>query len=214
MRKKQIENNNIILASKSPRRREILEQVGVSFDIEVSELPEVITQVEPSKIVLELSMQKADEVYNKVLKDRINKVEATDNEYIIIAADTVVEVDGHVMGKPLDRDDAYNMIKSISGRSHHVLTGVTLIICKGIEEPRKVSFYEETSVEIYDMSEEEINRYIDSKEPYDKAGAYAVQGAFAAYVKKLDGDYYNVVGLPIARIIRELKNFGIDMLSM
>ncbi|MBE5934900.1 MAG: septum formation protein Maf [Lachnospiraceae bacterium] len=196
--------SKVILASNSPRRREILEQVGISFDVIPSDLEEVITQTEPNKIVLELSMQKAEDVYNKALKDILSSSDE-ENEHIIIAADTVVEVDGKIMGKPKDRQDAYNMINAIQGRTHNVLTGVTLIICNGFSNTRKISFYESTEVEIYDLTDEEINKYLDSDESYDKAGAYAVQGLFAAYVRKLNGDYYNVVGLPISRILRELR---------
>ena len=211
MKKKNRISKNVILASKSPRRREILEQVGISFDIEASTVEEVITQTSPNKIVLELSMQKAEDVYDKLIKTIFQNIDVPDNRYVIIAADTVVEVDGKIIGKPTDRDDAYRMIKMISGRSHNVLTGVTIIIFDGVNTPRKISFYEATEVEIYSMDEDEINKYIDSSEPYDKAGSYAVQGMFAAYVKKINGDYYNVVGLPISRIIRELKTFDFDI---
>lgn len=205
---KKNKKNNIILASGSPRRKEILEQVGMSFDVIISDVEEVITESEPKKIVLELSMQKAEDVYKKVLKDRFENIkdESEKDKHVIIAADTVVEVDNNIMGKPKDRDEAYDMINLIQGRKHNVLTGVTLIICDGVNEPRKISFYESTEVEIYDMTDEEINKYIDSGESFDKAGAYAVQGLFAAYVKGLNGDYYNVVGLPISRIIREFKS--------
>ena len=206
---KKNKKNNIILASGSPRRKEILEQVGLSFDVIISDVEEIITESEPKKIVLELSMQKAEDVYKKVLKERFdnNQNDSTDGDkHIIIAADTVVEVDNAIMGKPKDREEAYEMINLIQGRKHNVLTGVTLIICDGVNVPRKISFYESTEVEIYDMNSDEINQYIDSGESFDKAGAYAVQGLFAAYVKGLNGDYYNVVGLPISRIIREFKS--------
>lgn len=208
-RNKKVKKNNIILASGSPRRKEILSQVGLDFDVIISDVDEVITESEPKKIVLELSMQKAEDVYKKVLKERFDNGNLDINEgekCVIIAADTVVEVDNKIMGKPSDRDEAYDMINLIQGRKHNVLTGVTLIVCDGVNDPRKIAFYESTEVEIYDMSDEEINKYIDSGESFDKAGAYAVQGLFAAYVKGLNGDYYNVVGLPISRIIREFKS--------
>jgi septum formation protein len=208
-RNKKVKRNNIILASGSPRRKEILSQVGLEFDVIVSDVDEVITQSEPKKIVLELSMQKAEDVYTKVLKERFDNALLDTSEgdkHVIIAADTVVEVDNKIMGKPSNRDEAYDMIKLIQGRKHNVLTGVTLIVCDGVNKPRKIAFYESTEVEIYDMSDEEINKYIDSGESFDKAGGYAVQGLFAAYVKGLNGDYYNVVGLPISRIIREFKS--------
>ena len=208
---KKINYNKVILASASPRRREILEQVGIKFDIITSTIEEKVTQSEPNKVVLELSMQKADDVYEKVLHERLEKDTLDNKEYIIIAADTVVAVDNNIMGKPSSKEDAYRMIKAIQGRCHEVLTGVTLIVCDGINNPRKLSFYESTSVEIYEMDEDEINKYIDTKEPYDKAGAYAIQGLFAKHVKKIDGDYYNVVGLPVSRIIKEAKELDISI---
>lgn len=210
MRKK-INQNKVILASASPRRREILEQVGIKCDIITSSIEEKVTQSEPNKVVLELSMQKADDVYRKVLNDRLEKEVLDNKEYIIIAADTVVAVDNKIMGKPANIEEAYDMISLIQGRKHNVLTGVTIIVCDGINNSRRFSFYESTEVEIYDMDEDDINKYIETSEPYDKAGAYAIQGLFAKYVKKINGDYYNVVGLPISRIIREIKGFSIEM---
>ena len=212
--KKRRKINSIILASKSPRRKEIMQQVGLKFEIMVSDEEEKITQTEPSKVVVELSMQKAEAVYSKLSKDEILSSKQEENQkYIIIAADTVVAVDDVVLGKPIDRTDAYNMINAIQGKMHSVLTGITVIICNEDNVLRKISFYEKTNVEIYNMTESEINRYIDGNEPYDKAGGYAIQGEFASYVKRIEGDYYNVVGLPIARIIRELKNYNIDLLE-
>ena len=139
-----------------------------------------------------LSRQKAEDVQNKV----------KDSDYIIIAADTVVAVDDNILGKPKDKDDAFNMIKLIEGRNHSVYTGVTLLK-KDRENVTVRTFYEETVVEVYPMTEEEIYSYLDFNQWEDKAGGYGIQGSFAAYVKAIKGDYYTVVGLPISRIIYE-----------
>ena len=189
--------SKIILASKSPRRKEILNQVGIDFEIVVSDKDEELTTDIPSDIVQELSRQKAEDVQNKV----------KDSDYIIIAADTVVAVDDNILGKPKDKDDAFNMIKLIEGRNHSVYTGVTLLK-KDRENVTIRTFYEETVVEVYPMTEEEIYRYLDFNQWEDKAGGYGIQGSFAAYVKAIKGDYYTVVGLPISRIIYEMKVNG------
>lgn len=187
--------SKIILASKSPRRKEILSQVGIDFEIIVSNKEEKVTTDIPSDVVMELSRQKAEAVDKKVVYD----------DYIIIAADTVVALDNKILGKPVDREDAYNMIASIAGRKHSVYTGVTLII-KSNEKCEMKSFYEETLVDVYPMTEDRINNYLDMNEWNDKAGGYGIQGSFAAYVKSIIGDYYTVVGLPISRIIYEIEN--------
>lgn len=194
----------VILASGSPRRKEILEQCGISFVIQKSDAEEVITKEAPNEAVMELSKQKAYDVQKQI----------TRKNTVLIAADTVVANGDKILGKPSDKEDACRMIKSIQGHDHSVYTGVTLLIqdeetTKGAVQ--ELTFYEETKVEILPMNDEEINDYVASGEVYDKAGAYAIQGAFASYVKGIQGDYYNVVGLPISRILRELKNVGIDL---
>ena len=187
--------SKIILASKSPRRKEILSQVGIDFEIMVSDKEEIVTTDVPSEVVMELSSQKAKEVEKQVNYD----------DYVIIAADTVVALDNKILGKPIDRKDAYDMIASIVGRKHSVYTGVTLII-KSHNKCEVKSFFEETVVDVYPMTEDKINKYLDMNEWKDKAGSYGIQGSFAAYVKSINGDYYTVVGLPISRIIYEIEN--------
>ncbi len=189
-----------ILASGSPRRKEILEQCGIAFRIEKSDAKEVITKIEPSEVVMELSRLKADEVAERT-------VEA---ECIIIGADTIVADGKDILGKPKDREDAIRMITSLQGHAHSVYTGVTVIIKKDGKQD-KHTFFEETKVEILPMTREEIMVYVDSGEVFDKAGSYAIQGLFASYVKGINGDYYNVVGLPICRMIYELKKRNIDL---
>lgn len=185
--------DKIILASGSPRRREILSQVGIAYDVIPSNIEEVITQNTPSLIVEELSKQKAMDVANR------NKMA------VVLGADTVVALEDKILGKPKDEQDAFEMISALSGRTHFVYTGVTL--AKVSQDGSMVSrtFHEKTAVTVSKMSSEEILAYIATKEPMDKAGAYGIQGAFAAYISGIEGDYYNVVGLPICRVMRELK---------
>lgn len=185
----------IILASGSPRREMILAQAGVDFEICVSDKEEVITSSIPKDVVCELSKQKATDVSAKYPKDSI-----------IIGADTVVACDDEILGKPKNRDDAYRMIESISGRTHQVFTGVT-IVYNGKEH----TFYVITDVHVRKLTEAEINAYIDSDEPYDKAGGYAIQGIFGKYVTGILGEYNNVVGFPIARIYDECKKMNIPL---
>lgn len=180
-----------ILASASPRRSELLSQVGMKFEVIKSDMEEIITSTEPEKVVTELSGQKAQDVYSG-LSDNDNT--------IVIGADTIVYNEGRILGKPKDEKAAFEMLKELSGKSHYVYTGVTLII-----NGEKVSFSEKTRVDVYPMSDDEILDYIQSGEPMDKAGAYGIQGLFAAYIKGIEGDYNNVVGLPVGRICQELK---------
>lgn len=200
--------SRFILASKSPRRREILNGVGIEHEIISSDKEEIITKEIPSDIVMELSKQKAIDVFAKIEDATIGKTAdaSIDNEdVIILAADTVVAIDGRILGKPKDRQDAYEMIQRIQGKTHSVFTGVT-IIKNGLTGKKIHTFYEETVVEVYSMTHEMIENYLDKMDWTDKAGAYAIQGQFSAYVKRIEGDYYCVVGLPISRVIYELSN--------
>lgn len=180
--------SKIILASASPRRREILSLIGLEYEVEVSSVEEVIPDAPPVEVVQELARQKAADVAGRYPED------------IVLGADTIVVVDGAILGKPADWEDAERMIRMISGRSHEVYTGVS--ICS---PEKNITFAEKTVVYIRDMDEQEIQSYLSSSEPYDKAGSYAVQGLFARYIEKLDGDYYNVMGLPACKIYLEMK---------
>lgn len=186
----------IILASGSPRRRELLTQIGVSFEVYKAEGEEKLTTNVPQEVVRELSMQKAREVAGKVSGD------------LYIGADTVVAVDGQILGKPKDEEDAVRMLRLLQGRAHDVATGVAVIFTDG-QEP--LSFAETTRVHVFPMTEEEIRVYVQSGEPMDKAGAYGIQGLFAAFVSGIEGDYNNVVGLPVGRLYQELRARGIDL---
>ncbi len=180
----------MILASRSPRRKELLEFITDKFRIIPAEREELIPSgTLPKDAVLLLSRQKALELYGRFKHE------------IIIAADTVVSVDEEILGKPRDERDAADMLRKLSGREHSVFTGVCVIFPGGAEE----CFAEETAVEFYPLSESEIEDYVRSGEPMDKAGAYGIQGKGALFVKGIRGDYYNVMGLPVARLFRALK---------
>ena len=182
----------LILASASPRRKELLEKIGLPFTIQPAKGEERITQKSPAAVVMELSRQKAEEI-----------AAAQTGECIILGADTVVAKGEEIMGKPKDAADAKRMLKSIADDCHQVYTGVTLI--RTGAHPQNVTFQEKTDVFLYPISDAELDAYIASGDPMDKAGAYGIQGDFAIHVKGIAGDYYNVVGLPIGRVYQELK---------
>ena len=188
----------IILASQSPRRRELLTQMGLSdFIIRPAQGEEIIDPaLSPNELVKTLSAQKAAEVAQ------------TAPEALIIAADTVVTADGRVLGKPRDEEDAVAMLRFLSGRTHTVYTGVT--VCRGANS---LSHAEATQVRFRPLSDEEIAAYVATGEPMDKAGAYGIQGIGALLVEGIEGDYFNVVGLPVCRLGQMLREFGVDVLT-
>lgn len=185
----------IILASASPRRRELLERADILFDVIVSDSDEKYTATKPEKIVEEISRGKADDVADSCGRDNV----------IILAADTVVCFEDVIYGKPSDTDDAFNMLKKFQGNTHKVVTGVTFAIKKDGKIDYR-TFHEATEVSVYEMTDDEIREYIATGEPMDKAGSYAIQGKYAKYIKEIKGDYSNVVGLPIGRVYHELEN--------
>ena len=185
--------SKLILASASPRRKELLEQAGFRFEIEAAGGEEIILGKQPWEEVENLALCKSMEIFGKHADD-----------IIVLGADTVVAYEDEILGKPTDEKDAFRMLSMLQGKKHHVYTGVAVLYReKGLV--KKLNFHETTEVEVYSMSEHEINSYIATKDPMDKAGAYGIQGSFAIYVKQITGDYNNVVGLPIARIYQELK---------
>ena len=192
----------IILASGSPRRREILAGAGLDFDVYISGADE--SSVSPDGItfgvyVQELALLKA--------RDAAKSIDGKDN--IIISADTVVVCDGEIMGKPKDRQDAFSMLKKLSGKCHSVFTGICVWRTK---DAFSVCSAVETKVKFKELSDEKINSYISTGESDDKAGAYAVQGRGAALVEKIDGDYLNIVGLPLLKLLEILENdFDYDL---
>lgn len=194
---------SIILASASPRRKELLEQIGVVCTVMPSKKEEVITKTNPIEVVEELSFIKASDIAGQVKE-----------ESIIIGADTIVVYKNQILGKPKDKEHAFKMIKELQGNVHQVYTGVSLIIKPEKKQEKIITCSVETKVGICSMTDEQIYHYIDTKEPLDKAGAYAIQGKFAIYINHLDGDYYNVVGLPISKIYEMLWKEGIDICSL
>lgn len=183
-----------ILASASPRRKELLQRTGIAFDIIPSTIEEKITETKPTDIVMELSAQKALDVYSHLT----DKKECT-----VIGADTIVVYRDEILGKPEDRSEAYDMLSMLADRTHQVYTGVTLIVNKRGQE-KTYTFYEKTDVTFYPVSHEDLHTYVESGDSLDKAGAYGIQGDFSIHVKEIHGDYNNVVGLPIGRLYQEL----------
>ncbi len=184
----------MILASASPRRKELLSLITDNFRVIPSNAPEDLPEnTSPEDTVLILSKRKALETASKIKNETI------------IAADTVVSVDNTILGKPGGIEDAKRMIKMLSGRTHIVLTGVCIIFPDNTIE----HFADSSEVEFYPLSQSEIDCYANSGEPLDKAGAYAVQGKGALFVKRISGDFYNIVGLPVSRVYRALKFKGV-----
>lgn len=176
----------------------MLEKAGISFQVKVSDVEEKITKTAPAEVVEELSGQKA------------LAVAETEPEAIVIGADTVVASGGAILGKPKDKEDAVVTLRALQGKTHQVYTGVTVCWTEG-QERKKLTFSEASQVMVYPMTEEEIRSYVDTGEPMDKAGSYGIQGIFCLYICGIQGDYNNVVGLPVARLYQELKKKGIDL---
>ncbi|MCI9603441.1 MAG: septum formation protein Maf [Ruminococcus sp.] len=206
----------IILGSASPRRKELLEQIGIKFEIVVSDAEEHYESTRSDEIVRELALMKAEQVAEEVKRREKEGVgedyllrsetgEARLRNLLILGADTVVVRDGEILGKPSGAEEAFEMLKSLQGRAHQVYTGVAVLDFDGNAERHTVSHAEETKVFVHAMTDEEIRSYIAAGESLDKAGAYGVQGRFAAYIDRIEGDYYNVVGLPVAYLYHAVK---------
>lgn len=210
----------IILASESPRRKEIMNQMGIPFESIPSHVNEELIESSPSDIVENLANLKAKDVA-KQLMERQHPNMSPNNEQvitmqedlIIIGADTMVFHSGQALGKPRNREDAINMLKSLSDDSHEVISGVCIIIRKKTnhDSEKIISFSVKTQVVTQPLTIEEIESYVDSGESMDKAGAYGIQGGFGLYIKEIHGDYYNVVGFPIAKIYEKLLAYGINI---
>ncbi|NLX76772.1 MAG: septum formation inhibitor Maf [Clostridiaceae bacterium] len=190
----------LILASQSPRRKMLLKQIGVSFQTYPSDIDEAITGNEEAEdYVRFLSERKALSVKEHLCSNGCNS-------FVVLAADTIVVLDGVILGKPADESHAFDMLKKLSGNWHEVITGVSVI--DGDEE-KKLTHVETTLVKIRELTSGEIRRYIETKEPLDKAGAYGIQGIGALLVERINGCYYNVVGLPLYSVSVMLSQFGI-----
>lgn len=188
----------LILASKSPRRKELLKLIGVDFTVEASNVNEEgILAITSSELAIKLATLKGIEVSRK-------------NPHPVLAADTVVEIHGEFLGKPQDEKQAIEMLKKLSGRSHNVVTGV--VIC----QRGKIldSFSELTKVYFKELTDEEINWYIKTKDPFDKAGGYGIQTQGGIFVEKIEGCYFNVVGLPLSKTANSLRKLGLYKLEV
>ena len=197
----------IILASGSPRRTELLRTAGIDHTVMVSGADEDVRETDPARMVEALSARKAEEVYERIIAGEKEGEDAGD--FVVIGADTVVAMDGVILGKPSDEEDAARMLRMLSGRAHHVYTGVTLHGRSGGREKR-ITFSEESTVHVARLDEKEIASYIAGGEPMDKAGAYGIQGSFMKYVTGIEGDYFNIVGLPVSHVYRSLKELSAD----
>ena len=188
----------IILASASSRRRELMQQAGYEFEIQVSHKEETYISETPDDIVKELALLKARDI-------------ATQNEaknLIVIGADTVVAYQGAILGKPKSKEDAFAMIQSFQGDKHQVYTGVAVLSYDGEGNETVVNHAVKTDVYVNPMTDEEIWNYIEGDNVMDKAGSYGIQSGFAIHIEKIEGDYFNVVGLPISYIYKVLKQLG------
>lgn len=185
-------NSNLILASASPRRKELLELLQIPFEVIVSEIDEIVDeQLHPAEMVQSLAHQKAASVAK------------TNQSSFVIGSDTLVVYEGRMLGKPTDENEAIQMLQMLSGNTHEVYTGVSIIHGEQVS-----SFHEKTTVTFFRLSDREIDEYVSSREPMDKAGAYGIQGYGALLVNSIHGDFYSVVGLPVARTYRELLKMG------
>lgn len=199
----------IILASGSPRRREILENLGLKFEISVADADERSDELDPCKRVMALAAIKGRATLENLRGNGADKLREGDalHDTLIIACDTLVYAHGEFLGKPRDEADAKRMLLSLSDSEHEVISGIYLYL-NGKEITRAAS----TAVVFDRMSEEDVDRYVEGGEPMDKAGAYAVQGKAAAYIRGIRGDYFNVVGLPVNLLRNTLREcFGVDI---
>lgn len=185
----------LVLASQSPRRKELLEQVGLSFTVQPSVQEETVEPGRtPQEVVQQLALQKAGEVF------------ADHPDAIVLGADTLVAVEGEILGKPKNNEDAARMLRRLSGRTHQVHTGAAVL-----SDGKQTVFTETADVTFYPLTESEIQAYIQTEEPADKAGSYGIQGLGAVLVARIEGDYFSIVGLPVAKVVRALKKHGFQM---
>ena len=191
-------NRTLILASASPRRRELLGQMGLEFLVVPSGADENVAETDPEKKVELLAERKAEEVFERLRRER------PEISPVVIGSDTLVAIDGEILGKPADREEAIAMIALLQGKTHEVSTGVS-IFWEQEGQPRRDTFCSTTRVEVYPMTRADIEAYADTGEPYDKAGGYGIQGRFCVWVKGICGDYDTVVGLPAAALYQKLR---------
>jgi septum formation protein len=207
------QNVRVILASASPRRKELLAKLGVPFEVIVSDTDENIECANPCSLVRELALLKARDVFEKVSgcsSDCPSETVAragNESSLLVIGADTVVDLGGTVLGKPKDKADAERMLRGLSGNAHQVHTGIAVIVRDASGTVTEFSDTETSTVHVDTLTDEEISSYIATGEPFDKAGSYAIQGDFAPYISSIEGDYYNIVGLPIHKLYSIIKPY-------
>lgn len=191
---------NIVLASASPRRKELLSNLNLDFEIMKSNIEEFVNDKDtPQCVAMSLSFQKAIDIANK-----------TSENNIVIGADTIVVLDEKILGKPMNEQDAFNTLTQLSGKYHEVITGICVL---RLSDNKKIVDYEVTKVKMREFSEEEIKRYIKTTEPMDKAGSYGIQGYGSLLVEKINGDYFNVVGLPVSKLGQILyRHFDVNII--
>lgn len=198
-------SKKLILASSSPRRQELIRALQLPYEIRVSDVNEDTEPgLSPKEVVEQLSSRKASAVYESY------KVEYADRaEGIVIGSDTIVVLDGEVLGKPKDKQDAFRMLKALQGRAHQVYSGVA---CMDLHTSQKLVAHQVTLVYMKPLTDEQIERYIDTGEPMDKAGSYGIQGLGATIVERIEGDYFNVVGLPMSLLSDLLRRLGVAVI--
>lgn len=212
-----------VLASQSPRRKELLQRLGISFQVITSATDERVSSSDPAMVTSVLANRKAMAVAEGLLcqggtlwmrqpliEQGTFRIGPADKA-IVIGADTVVVIDGQIIGKPGSVVEARKMMHLLQGRSHEVYTGVAILTLQDGHQDRGRTFHDKTIVHVGELDEIELEEYITSPEPYDKAGGYGIQGEFAKYITGIEGDYYNVVGLPINKLYQELKKLGIRL---
>ena len=196
------QHKHLILASASPRRKQLLSQLGLPFTVQASDTDETISEfLRPAPLVETLAQRKAQSIANRIMN--------TDGDSIVIGADTVVVLDGNILGKPQDNQDSKRMLTALQGREHQVYSGIALI---DSESGQVLAKHRMTTVNMKQLSDRQIANYIATKEPADKAGAYAIQGIGATLIESIDGDYFNVVGLSLSLLSDMLSEMGVDIL--
>ena len=201
------EQFKIVLASASPRRSEILNLAGLEFDVWPSDKEETMTKTAPREVCSNLARTKALDVASQIKTYGESHPDlTTGTDIIVIGADTIVAKGDEIFGKPKDDDDAKRMLRELSGCTHSVFTGVSLVFMSAGGRVGEHTFCDETKVTFYPVDEDEIDVYVNSGDASDKAGAYGIQSGAASFVKGIEGDFYNVMGLPLARVLQEIKS--------
>jgi septum formation protein len=188
-----VTNQKIVLASQSPRRKQLLEWADIDFEVVVSNIDESFpSHLSPAEVAMHIAVNKAEDIKSKI----------NDDTRTIVAADTIVVLHDQIIGKPADREDAIRTLTALSGSTHHVITGVCIL-----KPNDQIVFHDITEVEFYSLTEDQIVYYVDKYKPYDKAGAYAIQEWIGVVgIKSINGDFYNVMGLPVSRVVNTLKS--------